>query len=76
VISKIQAAGTLTITPYVGDLAASAGTAISHTLTLGRQRLRRLGAGRFCKLRFQHSTADQGCELYGYEIPHHELGRR
>lgn len=76
VISKIELAGTLTITPYVGGLNASAGTAISHTLTTGRERLRRLGTGRYVKLRFQEATDSQSCELYGFELPYHELGRR
>lgn len=75
-LSKIQAAGTLSIVPYVGTLAASAGTTISADMTLGRQRLRRLGTGRFARLRFQHSTAGQKVELFGYELPTHELGRR
>lgn len=75
-ISKIQAAGTLTVTPYVGGLDASAGTAISATMTLGRERLRRLGPGRMVKLNFTHSTAGQDVELYGYECNFFELGRR
>lgn len=75
-ISKIQAAGTLTITPYVGGLDASAGTAISAGMTLGRQRLRRLGQGRFVRLAMRHNTAGQDVELIGYEIPFSELGRR
>lgn len=76
VMSKIQAAGTLTINSYVGGLDAAAGAAISATMTLGRERLRRLGIGRFCKLNFQHSVAGQDVELFGYEIPFHEIGRR
>lgn len=76
VFSKIQASGTMTITPTVGRLGASAGTAISHDLTSGRQRLRRLGTGALARLRFQQATADVGMVLYGYEIPFHELGRR
>lgn len=76
VISKVESGGTLTITPTVGGLDAAAGAAISHNLTLGRQRLRRLGTGRFAQLRFQQATNSQGVELYGYEIPFHELGRR
>jgi hypothetical protein len=75
-ISKIQAAGTLTITPYVGGLGASAGTAISAAMTLDRQRLTRLGVGQYCKLNFTHSTAGQDVEIFGYEIPFHEVGRR
>jgi hypothetical protein len=76
IISKVESAGTLTITPTVGGLNAVAGAAISHDLTLGRQRLRRLGTGRFAQLRFQQSSNNQGVEIYGYEIPFHELGRR
>lgn len=75
-ISKIQAAGTLTVTPYVGGLDAAAGMAISANMTLGRERLRRLANGRFVKLNFQHSTAGQDVELYGYELPFFERGRR
>jgi hypothetical protein len=75
-ISKVQAAGTLVVTPTVGGLGASAGAAINHLLTSGRERLRRLGTGRFCKLNFTHSTAGQDVEVFGYEIPFHELGRR
>lgn len=75
-ISKVQSAGTLSIIPYVGDLSASAGSTISADMTLDRQRLRRLGVGRFCKLVFQHSTNAQDVELYGYELPFHEIGRR
>jgi hypothetical protein len=75
-ITKIEGAGTLTITPKVGGLNASAGAAISHDLTLGRQRLRRLGTGRFAQLRFQQASNNQGVEIYGYEIEYHELGRR
>ena len=76
VISRIQAAGTLTMTPYVGGLDASAGTAISVDMTLGRQRLRRLGDGRFVRFNLRHTTAGQDVELYGIEIPWFERGRR
>ena len=75
-LTKVEAGGTLTITPTVGRLNAAAGAAISHTLTTGRQRLRRLGVGPLCSLRFQESTNAQGVTIYGYEIPFHELGRR
>ena len=76
VISKIEPAGSLTITPKIGGLDAAAGTALTHDLTSGRERLARVGQGRYCQLRFQESTAAQGVELFGYEIPFHELGRR
>lgn len=82
VLSKKQSAGTLTITPTIkaqdgnNDEAEQAQTAISHDLTTGRERLPRLGTGRGVQLRFQESTAGQDVELYGYEIPWHEVGRR
>lgn len=76
IISKIQASGTLTITPSVGGLDASAGAAISHDMTLGRQRLRRLGTGRYIKLRLRNNVVNVFVEIYGLELPFHELGRR
>lgn len=75
-ISKVQAAGTLTITPTVGDLGSGAQAAISADMTLDRQKLRNLGLGRYVKLNFTHSTAGQDVELFGYELPFFEVGRR
>ena len=75
-LSRVETGGTLTITPTVGGLNASAGTAISHDLTKGRERLRRIGIGRLMRLAFTQSTANQGCSLFGFELPIHELGRR
>ena len=76
ILTKVESGGTLTITPTVGRLNSSAATAISHDLTLGRQRLRRIGTGALARLRLQQSTVNQGCTIYGYELPVHELGRR
>lgn len=76
IVSKVISSGTLTITPTVGGLNASAGTAISHNLALGRQRLPRLGQGRFLTLRLQQNTNTTETVVYGLEIPFHELGRR
>jgi len=76
IMTKKESAGTLTVTPYVGQLDASAGTAQSHDLTKERERLARLGVGRLCQLRFQQATAGQGVEVYGYELPLVTLGRR
>lgn len=75
-VTKIQAAGTLTITPKTGGLDAVAQTAISASMLLGRERLRRLGNGRFMQLNFNHAVAGQDVEIFGFEIPFHELGRR
>lgn len=77
IITKEEAAGTLTITPSTGrfgDLTATA--AISHDLTTGRERLPRIGTGPGVQLQFEHSTAAQDVEVFGIELPWHELGRR
>ena len=76
ILTKIQASGTLTVTPKVGEISASAGTAISHNMTLGREVLRRLGAGRFAQLNFRQNTAAVDVVMYGLELPYFELGRR
>lgn len=75
--SRIEAGGTLTITPKVGRLDASAQPSITHDLTSGRQRLRRLGVGAMAQLRFQNAEVNQRVELYAYEVdPVNEMGRR
>jgi hypothetical protein len=74
--SKVETAGALEVIPYVGALAASAGTTKSHTLTTGREVLTHLGAGRLMKLRFRQNTVDVGVSVFGYEVPFFEIGRR
>jgi hypothetical protein len=76
ILSRIEAAGTLSVTPYLGGLDAAAGTAKSHTLTTGREVLSRVGFGRLAKFRFRQNTAGQDVTIYGFEVPHHEVGRR
>lgn len=81
VINKKQSAGTLTITPSIvndnqGVEDAVAQSAISMSMTTGRNRLRRIGRARLMKLNLAHSTAAQDVEIYGYELPYFELGRR
>jgi hypothetical protein len=75
-LTKVESGGTLTITPKVGRLDAVAQSAITATLTLGRERLRRPGVGALCQLRFQNSELNQPVQIFGYEIPFHEVGRR
>lgn len=74
--TKIESSGTLDVIPYVGRLAVSAGSTISHTLTTGRELLRRLGDGALMRLRLRQNTADVGVTVYGYEVPNFEIGRR
>lgn len=76
IFTAVEAGGTLTVTPTVGDLNSSAATALTHDLTLDRERLSRIGVGRLCQLRMRENTANQGVTLYGYEIPYITLGRR
>ena len=76
ILTKIEAAGTLSLTPYVGRLDASAGTAISHDLTLGRERLTRLGTGPMFRFRIRQNTVNQSATIYGVEVPFLERGRR
>ena len=75
-VSKVEAAGSLTVTPTVGWLDSSAGAAITHALTTGRERLRRLGTGKLMRVRMRHNTVNQGVSVMGYEVPWHELGQR
>lgn len=75
-LTKVESAGTLTVTPTVGRLNSAAGSAISHALTTGRERLRRLGDGALVRLAFTQSVVNQGVVIYGYEFPWHENGRR
>lgn len=76
ILTRVEAAGTLTVTPTVGRLDSNAQSGISVDLTKGRQLLRRLGDGPLVRLRFQQATVDQGVSLYGYEVPFFEDGRR
>lgn len=76
ILSKVESGGTLSIIPYLGRLNAAAGTTISHDLTTGRERLSTIGAGAMVRLRFSQATNNQGCTIYGYELPFLELGRR
>ena len=76
-LSRIQASGTLTITPQLGRPSDSAAaTAFSHTLTTGRERLGIVGAGPMVQFRFRQATNAIDTTLLGYEVPYHELGRR
>lgn len=76
-LSDALSTGSLTITPYFDDPdSPTAGTALAHNLTTGRERLGRVGTGRLCQLRLTEATDAQSVMVYGYELPFHELGRR
>ena len=77
IFTKYQASGTLSVIPYVGDLTASAGATISHSLALEREVLRILGTGRLLQMQF--TKTDAGVDIpgiYGYKFPWHSLGVR
>jgi hypothetical protein len=76
VVSKIQASGTLTLTPRVGKIGAAEGSARSHDMTLGSQRLPILGDGEFLQLRLRQNTNAVDVVLYGVDVPFFENGRR
>jgi len=78
ILSKKEASGSLTVTPYFGvhPDSLTAATAFTHDLTTGRERLGRVGQGGVLQLRFRQNTAGVDTTLLGYEIPNHELGRR
>lgn len=81
VIGKTQSAGAVTVTPRVGTLDTTGvpGTTLPslvYDMTKGRARIGRIGRTRQLQLLFEHSTVGQSVELYGYDIPNHDLGRR
>jgi hypothetical protein len=74
--TRAEAQGSLTVTPRVGNLTASTGTAFVHGLTHDREVLPRLGVGRYCQLTLTHSATTERPRIYGIEIPYHYVGRR
>jgi len=68
VLTKIEAAGTLSVIPKVGRFDAAAQSTISVDLTRGRQRVRRLGKGALLQLEFYNAENNQDtniCLLFG-----------
>lgn len=76
--TKVESGGTLSVTPYVGkNVEVAAQSAISHSLTTGMEKLRRLGDGELMRLRFRENTNAQNATIYGYEVDSvFENGRR
>jgi hypothetical protein len=63
-----QPAGTLTVTPSVGDLNAVASAPMTADMTVPVQDLDRLGVGKTAKLNFRNAEVNQDVQLLGYEI--------
>lgn len=76
VLSKIETAGTLSVTPTVGGLDASAQAAMDYDLTLGRQKGVYIGTGRILQLRWRHNELNRDVTIYGAELPFFEIGRK
>lgn len=76
VINKLETTGTLRWEDAVGELNASSNSTQSLALTSGRHRLLRQGVGRFMRFRLYNDENTQSLEVYGVEVPFHELGRR
>lgn len=76
IMSRVESVGTLTITPTVGGLDATADDALVADLTLGRERLGYVGPGRILQLDLRNDTLDQDFLLYALEIPYFEVGRK
>lgn len=76
VFSEPTKRGTLQIQATVGDLEETTVLALSHDLSLSRERLERLGDGKYATLRFLNSELGQAVVLHGYAIPYHYTGKR
>lgn len=76
VFTEVEPRGTLRIDTIVGNLEDTTGLALTHTLTQSRERLDRLGEGKYATLRFRNAEVGQDCVIHGYTIPYHVTGRR
>lgn len=77
VLARIESAGTLSITPTTGRLDTAAQSALTMDLTLGRQRLARLGVGALLSLSFAQNALNQRWLVFGFDIDRvFEVGRR
>lgn len=77
VLTKKQStAGNLAIVAAAGTLEATTTKTFNPAQTKSRNDLDIIGPGEHLQLQFTESTLAQGFEIYGYEVPYHELGRR
>lgn len=74
--TRPETTGALTLTPIVGELADAAQAPMTHDLKLERERLPRLGMGRYAQLNLQHSGLGESVRIYGIELPYDLTGRR
>ncbi len=64
-----EPSGTLQIQATVGDLDETSVVAMTHDLTMPRERLDRLGDGKYATIRFLNSEVGQDCVIHGYTLP-------
>lgn len=77
IFTEQASAGNLAFAAKVGDRDQTTTRTLTINMTNpGRQRFSPLGAGEYCGFTFTESTLNLGCELQGYELNSHELGRR
>lgn len=76
VICKEETTGVLKWEDAVGEMDATTNSTQSLNLTSSRHRLLRPGVGRFMRFRLYNEENTQSLEVYGVEVPFHELGRR
>jgi len=76
VICKEETTGILKWESATGEMDAASNSTISLALTSSRHRLIRQGVGRFFRFRLYNDENTQSLEVYGVELPFHELGRR
>jgi hypothetical protein len=77
-VSTEKTAGTLRVTPYVGDVGdTDATTSMDMSMINGRQRLGRIGVGGSMQVQFSNNTKDEDVVIYGYTVdPVYSVGRR
>jgi hypothetical protein len=74
---KVQPKGIVKVTPATGDPdSVVEGDPMEWDMSVGRQRLDRLGFGQVARLKFNHKTLNEDVLIYGYEIPYVVRGRR
>lgn len=76
ILARAEAGGTLLITPIVGEYGDAATPTYTHDLTKQRERLPRLGVGRYAQLNLQHSHTGEDVRLFQVLVPYFYLGRR
>jgi hypothetical protein len=78
VMGKAQAAGTLTVTPSLGESGSEvAQTPFDMPLTASRNRLGRIGVGKSMKLEFENDVINEDVALFGFEVdPVSVVGKR